>query len=189
VRVEEPPQAAEVVDYGADRPRRRWTYLVVPLLLVAAVLAYVLDDRARQREYDALLVRVAAADEVVDLAESQVVSIKQYVAPTLFAADAPRALRRDLARLVLGTADEGALDVARERERVLALEALPWHGSQADAQAALVSYLEEREGRLETVLANTSSDEQYPALDDLRAALAAAAPDSGRAQRATTLLA
>lgn len=188
MRVEEPPEAVEVVDFGADRPRRRWAYLLVPLLLTAAVLAYVLDDQARQREYDTLLDRVAAGEAAVQRAEFQVVSIKQYVSPTLYSTKAPEVVRRDLARLVRGTADAGALKVAEQRERVVALEVLPWHSTQADAQDALVAYLEEREGRLEAVLADTSSATTYPRRDELRAALAAAAPDTERAERATAIL-
>jgi hypothetical protein len=187
MRAEEPPLdldlQVDVVEHGVDRPRRRvpasvWVRVLVPLLLAGAVVAYVLDERARQQEYADLQERLVAAEEAVDVAQSSVVAIKQYVAPQLFSAEVPETLRRDLVRLVRGTAAEAAGDLAEERERTLALDVLPWHGAQAAARDALVDYLDERRGRLETVLADTSSEDEYPAHDLLAAALAAAAADA-----------
>ncbi len=134
----------EVLEGGAERPRRRWPWAVLAVLVILAAGAWWLDGRARVDELAAFETRVDSGQLAVAQAEAHVSAMLAYGNPVLSRADLPPPLRVSLERVVERASSEGADALRQERAAVLATQVRPWHDDLAAAVAAYADYLEAR---------------------------------------------
>ncbi|HSF26435.1 MAG TPA: hypothetical protein VLC50_02850 [Actinomycetes bacterium] len=140
---------------GGDPPRsrrRRWPWVLLVVLVAAALGLRWADGVVAEREYDALLRAWTTAQGHTAYAERSVASIVEYASPQL--QTAPADVRAGLRELVEQAAAKQLPVLHESIGAVTRVGVLPWHHALQEARAACAAYLDGRVHRLEAVALN-----------------------------------
>lgn len=169
-------------DAAPPNRRRRALVVLVVLLLIAGLAG---DRWARHRELDALLDRVAVAEQAVRASQSSLASLAGYQSALLVRADVPPSARASAYANLARDAARWAPRVAAARSDVAASLVLPWHRELRAAREAYVERTDAWTGLL-TRLEDNPTDglsgqrEVASAAERARRALQALAPGDER---------
>ncbi len=140
----------DVVSGGAQPASRRTRALLVAATLLAVVVVGA-DRWWADIERDRLAGAVSAGEQVVGDAESSLVNLRGYLAPSAERLDLPAAERTRAYGPVGRDAERWLPRVQRQLDQVRAVDVLPWHADLAGAQDAYAARLEEVLGLLTAV--------------------------------------
>jgi hypothetical protein len=135
---------------GAEPTSRRTRVVVVAVVLVA-LLGLALDRQAAGGERDQLAGAVAAGEQSVAEAESSLIGLRQYLAPSAERPDLPAAERARAYAPLGRDAERWVQRVDARLADVRAVRVLPWHDDTRQVRDAAVAELQEAVERLTAV--------------------------------------
>lgn len=174
---------SDTLSQGEDRRPRRWPRVAVALVATLGAGLLVLDDHRRGTEMARLLDAVESSQATVAFADRRVSAMRQYLGPVFTSGDED--LYESLNELLAGAGRTAAVEVDRRRGAVAAVDVLPWHDDQEEAQQSYLAYLDARVTWLESVgrrdgRAGERRDAVARTWSDAAAALVRAVPPDAR---------
>jgi hypothetical protein len=197
----QPPDSVDTIGGGDDRPYRprfhgtgkRWLGSAIAVVVVLAVAGSWADRLERGHEFEELSDTIAASQQNVSFAVSQVVSTRDYTMPLLVTSSSAT-VRAGLAKLIDQAAAQRVVDLEATKRRVDGVAIVPWHHADRQARAEYVAYLNSRIAAMQSMAAGngqpSGQGDVFTALQNKAAAsLDAAAHTGAEAGRAATLFA
>jgi hypothetical protein len=162
--------AAEVLESGPERSRRRWPAIVVVVVVLLGFGAVRVNTAVHSSEISRLLTRAAAAQDTIADTDARIASTVTYTQPLLYAAGVQPSTHQSLLQLVQDSAQAQVAAVRRERAAVAGVRVLAWHDDARQARNRLVAYLDARLRYLQ--VATKNADVVFDPHPELESAMA-----------------
>ncbi len=135
--------STDVIDDGrAERPRRRWPFVVLAAVVALALTAGWLDQARKHAEVHDLVSKTVQAQQTIEGARKVVLSTRQYTMPLLVSSSSVT-VRLGLQRLIDQSAARELTQLRDARDSIADASILPWHHDVRDAKRANLAYLDQ----------------------------------------------